>query len=267
MKRENLKGELLAEFLGTLLFIMLGCGVVANVLFAPRLNGFGIFKTGAGYGWDTIAFGWAMAVTIAVYVAGGVTGAHINPAVTLAAVVRRGFPLGKAIAYMIVQVAGAFCGAGLAYVIYRGNFIKDGYMNIFYTGAANDSYTLVNSFLVELIATAVLVLGIYAVVDIQYNIGMAANLWPVGVGFIVLMIGLCLGGPTGYAINPARDFGPRVFAALIGDKAAFSGAYWLLVPIIGPLVGGVLGAIIYDYCIAPNLPKKREELTEKESIN
>ncbi|HHW03647.1 MAG TPA: aquaporin family protein [Thermoanaerobacterales bacterium] len=259
MKRDTLMQELWAEFFGTVILIIFGCGVVANVIYAPRLNGFGIFKTGAGYDWNTINVGWAFAVTMAVYVAGGITGAHLNPAVTLAAVLRRGMSFGKAVGYWIAQVLGAFVGAFLIYQIYLGNFIKDGYMNIFYTGAANDAYSIGNSIFVEIMGTFFLVLFIYAIVDNVYNLGPAGNMWPLLVGFAVYSIGLSLGGPTGYAINPARDFGPRLFAAMIGDQGAFAGSYWFMVPIIGPLIGGSLGAYAYDFLISPFLPKKMEE--------
>jgi len=255
VKRDTLWGELWAEFFGTLTLIVFGCGVVANVLYAPRLSGFGIFKTGAGYGWDTIAFGWAFAVALAVYVAGGITGAHINPAVTFAAILRRGMPVGKGIGYMVAQTLGAFLGAFIAHMAYLGSFIKDGYMNIFYTGAANPGYSLGNSFFVELVATAFLVLFIYAIGDNVNNVGPGANLWPFMVGMAILLIGLGLGGPTGYALNPARDLGPRIYAALIGDTAAFQGPYWFLVPIVATLLGGGIGAYVYDFGITPFLPK------------
>jgi glycerol uptake facilitator protein len=256
-------GELWAEFFGTVILLVFGSGVVANVIFSPRLNGFGIFKTGAGYDWNTINMGWGLAVAMAVYVAGGITGAHLNPAVTVAAVVRRGMSVGKAIGYIIAQVLGAFVGAFITHKAYMGNFIKDGYMNIFYTGTANDAYTLGNSFFVELLGTFFLVLFIYAIVDNVYNVGPGANLWPFLVGFAVYAIGLSLGGPTGYAINPARDFGPRLYAAMIGDQAAFAGSYWLVAPILGPIIGGVLGACAYDFLVSPLLPKKIQEMEDK----
>lgn len=259
MKRDTLMQELWAEFFGTMILLVFGCGVVANVVFSPRLKGFGVFTNGAGYDWNTINMGWGFAVAMAVYVAGGITGAHLNPAVTLAAVLRRGMSFGKAIGYWIVQVLGAMAGAFIAYQAYLGNFIKDGYMNIFYTGAANDAYSIGNSMFVEALGTFFLVLFIYAIVDNVYNLGPAGNLWPLLVGFAVYSIGLSLGGPTGYAINPARDFGPRLVAAMLGDNGAFSGSYWLMVPVIGPLIGGALGAYAYDCLVSPFLPKKMEE--------
>jgi glycerol uptake facilitator protein len=134
------------------------------------------------------------------------------------------------------------------------------YKNAFYTGPSagfeGDWWVL---YFTEFIGSFGLVLFIYAIVDNVRNLGPGANLWPFMVGMAVLAIGLSLGGPTGYAINPARDFGPRVFAALIpGDDVAFNDAYFL-VPIIGPLVGGVCGALFYDFLVKPMLPIKEPE--------
>lgn len=251
IRRETLGAELWAEFVGTALLILFGDGVVANVVFAPRL-------AGTAYDWNTIAWGWAMAVAMAVYVAGGITGAHINPAVTLAAVVRRGMPIGKAIGYWVVQLVGAFVGAALVYLVYLGDFQKKGFTNVFYTGpGGNYGDILWQNFIVEVIGTFVLIVFIYAIVDSVNNLGPGANLWPFMVGIAVFAIGLSLGGPTGYAINPARDLGPRIFSLFVGDTNGFTGLYWLVVPIIGPLVGGVLGAFFYDFGITPALPVKK----------
>ncbi len=258
MRRDTPMAEYWAEFIGTALLIILGDGVVADVVFAPRLQGFGIFQSGAGYNWNTITWGWAMAVAMAVYVAGGITGAHINPAVTLAAVVRRGMSWGKAIGYWIAQVLGAFVGAAIVYLVYLGDFMKSGFTNVFYTGPGiNYGGILWQNFLVEVIGTFALVLFIYAIVDSAKNLGPGANLWPLVVGLAVFAIGLSLGGPTGYAINPARDFGPRIFSLLVGDTKGFTGLYWIVVPIIGPLIGGVLGAFFYDLGVANFLPTKK----------
>lgn len=247
MRRNTLGGQLWAEFVGTAILILLGDGVVANVVYATRLGQ-------GGYDWTTITLGWGFAVTIAVYVTGGITGAHINPAVTLAAIVRGGINAVTGLLYMVAQVLGAFFGALLVYLLYAGNFAQK-YIGIFYTGPAPGYENMVfTQYFSEILGTFILVAGIYAIVDNVRNVGPGANLWPFMVGMLVLAIGLSLGGPTGYAINPARDFGPRLFAALFaGDTAAFSNAYFL-VPIIGPLVGGVLGALFYDFGIKPFLP-------------
>lgn len=258
MRRNTLTGELWAEFVGTALLILLGDGVVANTLYATRL-GAPAAAPFSSYNWNTITFGWAFAVVIAVYVAGGITGAHINPAVTTAAIVRGGISASKGLMYIASQIVGAFVGAFLVHQLYMGNFVKDGYKNVFHTGAAAGYENLIfNLYFAEILGTFVLVLGIYAIVDNIRNVGPGANLWPFMVGMLVLAIGLSLGGPTGYAINPARDLGPRLYAALIpGSTGAFDGAYFL-VPIIGPLIGGVLGALFYDFTVKPFLPTREE---------
>lgn len=263
MKKQSLTGELLAEVFGTFILILLGDGVVANVGLAPRL-------AAPAYNWNTITFGWAMAVMVAVYVAGGVSGAHINPAVTLALAVKRGFSWAKVIPYWIAQIVGAFLGALGVYLVYLNGLQAAGMPNVWCTGpgsvfgqafwggagaAATGTYSLMNAFITEIFGTAVLLWGVLAVGD-KRNLGVGSNLGPLLVGLVVLGVGLCLGGPSGYAINPARDFGPRLFGALVGTKGLFDGAYWIVAPVLGPLIGGVLGALLYDWLISPFLPKE-----------
>ncbi|MBM4464057.1 MAG: aquaporin family protein [Chloroflexi bacterium] len=263
MKKNGLMGELVAEAFGTFILILLGDGVVANVGLAPRL-------AAPAYAWTTITFGWAFAVVVAVYVAGGVTGAHINPAVTLAGAVKRGFPWAKVIPYWIAQVVGAFLGAFGVFLCYRDGLVAAGMPNVWCTGpgsifgqafwggtggSAIGTYSLLTCFICEIFGTAMLIWGVYAVVDTK-NVGPGVNLWPLLVGFVVLAVGLSLGGPSGYAINPARDFGPRLFGLLVGTAGLFTGLYWLVAPILGTLIGGVLGAFTYDWFITPYLPEK-----------
>lgn len=259
MNRNNLMGELMAEFFGTFLLILGGDGVVANVGLAPRL-------AAPGYDWNVIVWGWGLSVMVAVYVAGGVSGAHINPAVTLALAVKRGFSWGKVLPYMIAQIVGAFVGALGVYLVYRDGLVAAGMPNVwctgpgsvfaqaFWGGAGADpvgSYSLITALIAEILGTAVLMLGIVGWGDSSQGHGYLGGLI---VGFVVIMVGLTLGGPSGYAINPARDFGPRLFGALVGTTGLFSGLYWLIVPIIGPLIGGPLGVILYDIFIKPYLP-------------
>jgi glycerol uptake facilitator protein len=259
MRRNTLIGELWAEFVGTALLVLLGDGVVANTLYATRL-GATPQAPFASYNWNTIAWGWAFAVAIAVYVAGGITGAHINPAVTLAAMVRRTMTMSKGLLYMVAQVVGGIVGAFLVHMLYYGNFAANGYKNVFHTAPAPGYEGLVaNQYFAEILGTFVLLVGIYAIIDNIHNLGPGANLWPFMVGILVMAIGLSLGGPTGYAINPARDLGPRIYAAVFaGSPDAFKDAYFL-VPIIGPLIGGVLGALFYDLTIKPFLPGMEQQ--------
>lgn len=262
MRQKSLGGELIAEIFGTFILILLGDGVVANVGLAPRV-------AGPGYNWNTIAFGWAFAVVIAVYVVGGVTGAHINPAVTLALAVKRGFPWAKVVPYWIAQIIGAFLGALAVYLIYREGLVAAGMPNVWATGPgsyfnaavfsgtspeAAGTYSLVTASIAEIFGTMVLLLGVLAAFD-ERNVGLRGNIGFLLVGFTVLAVGLSLGGPSGYAINPARDFGPRLFGSLVGTTGLFSSAYWL-VPIIMPLIGAILGIFAYDILVVPNLPEK-----------
>jgi glycerol uptake facilitator protein len=261
MQRNGLFGELMAEFFGTFLLILGGDGVVANVGLAPRL-------AAEGYDWNVIVWGWGLSVMVAVYVAGGVSGAHINPAVTIALAVKRGFPWAKLIPYWIAQIVGAFVGALGVFLCYRDGLVSAGMPNVWCTGpgslmgaatwgaagASNvvGSYSLLTATITEILGTAVLMLGI-----VGWGDSSAGNGWNGGfiVGLVVVMVGLTLGGPSGYAINPARDFGPRLFGTLVGTKGLFDGLYWLVAPIIGPLIGGPLGVIGYDIFIKPYLPQ------------
>jgi glycerol uptake facilitator protein len=265
MKQISLTKELIGEVFGTFILILLGDGVVANVGLAPRL-------AGGAYNWNTIVFGWAFAVIVAVYVSGGVSGAHLNPAVTLALAVKRGFSWAKVGPYMIAQVVGAFLGALGVYLCYSDGLIAAGLPNVWCTGpgamfsstfwggaaasASNmGSYNLVTACITEFFGTMVLLWGILASGDSK-NLGLMHNLGPFLVGGTVLAVGLSLGGPSGYAINPARDFGPRLFGALVGTKGLFDGAYWLVPPIIAVLIGGVVGGYLYDWFVTAAIKEK-----------
>ncbi|HEX7974442.1 MAG TPA: aquaporin [Anaerolineales bacterium] len=263
MKQKSLTSELIGEVFGTFILILLGDGVVANVGLAPRL-------AAPAYNWNTIVFGWAFAVIVAVYVSAGVSGAHINPAVTVALAVKRGFPWGKVLPFIVAQVVGAFLGALAVYLIYRDGLVAAGVPNVwstgpgsafgqaFWGGAAGSGgapYSLVTASIAELFGTMVLMWGILASGDSK-NTGLMHNLGPFLVGGTVLAVGLSLGGPSGYAINPARDFGPRLLGALVGTKDLFTGIYWLLPPVIIPLIAAPLGAIVYDAFITSGLSEK-----------
>jgi glycerol uptake facilitator protein len=244
MKKDSLMGQLIGEVFGTFILILLGDGVVAHLVTNTR---------GAGYDWNTITLGWAFAVVVAVYTVAGVSGAHINPAVTIALAVKRGFPWGKVIPYIIAQVVGAFLGALAVYLCYQGALVAAGMPNVWCTGpGANIS--LLSAFITEIFGTAVLMWGVLASGDSK-NLAPGVNLGGLFVGFTVLAVGLSLGGPSGYAINPARDFGPRVFGLLVGTTGLFSGLYWLVAPIIAPIIGGILGVFTYDWFVTPYLPE------------
>ncbi|MGA2827891.1 MAG: MIP/aquaporin family protein [Streptosporangiaceae bacterium] len=270
----GLPGELMAEFLGTFVIIAFGDGVVAMAVAALPGSGRTATPTtifvGAG-DWLLIVFGWAFAVAFAIWVAGGVSGAHLNPAVTLGFAVRRNFPWRKVVPYWFAQVFGAFVGAALVFWVY--NPAIQAYNLAAHTpksgGGALASYSIFATFpapyyhgsaggplIDQIVGTAFLVLLVVAVIDAR-NTAVGANLGPLIIGFIVAAIGASFGANAGYAINPARDFGPRLFAWVAGwGKVALPGTYtgtggfhfsnYFWVPIVGPLIGGVIGVIVYD---------------------
>jgi|SRR5690349_9539555 len=254
-------GQLIGEVFGTFILILLGDGVVANVGLAPRL-------AAGAYNWNTITFGWAFAVIVAVYVSAGVSGAHLNPAVTIALAMKRGFPWAKVVPYILAQMVGAFLGALGVYLTYRDGLVSAGVPNVWSTGpgsvfssafwggtgaAATGGYSAMTAIITELIGTAVLLWGILASGDSKNN-GLMHNMGPFLVGGTVLAVGLSLGGPSGYAINPARDFGPRLLGTLVGTQGLWDAGYWLI-PLIAPVIGGVIGIYVYDLLVAANLPK------------
>jgi glycerol uptake facilitator protein len=267
--RQTVWGELLSEFLGTFVLICFGDGVVAMAVAALNQSGRGKAIFDASGDWLLIAWGWALAVTFGVYVAGGVSGAHINPAVTIAMAVKRGFPWAKVGPYVVAQVAGAFVGAAVVYLNYHNaissyeaaNHITRGTLG----GAADSTATfsifatfpapffhssLIGPLIDQVIGTAFLVMFVLALVD-ERNQPPRMNLAPLLVGLAVAAIGMSFGANAGYAINPARDFGPRVLAWFAGwGKVAMPGIHgYVWVPIVGPIVGGVIGAFVYDLFI------------------
>lgn len=269
MQRKSLVGEVVAEAFGTFILVLLGVGAVVNVGLAPRMASAG------GWSWLTINFGWCMAVVVSVYAMGGVTGGHLNPAVTLAMAVKRGFPWSKVLPYWTAQLVGAFLAAVALFVTYREGLVAAGLPNVWTGGPGSTfaqafwgdpaarqavgSYSIFTAAFAEAIGTAVLVWGILGAFDAR-NMGVGANLGPLFVGFAVLAVGISLGGPSGYMINPTRDLGPRLFAALIGTKGMFDGPWWILGPIVGPFAGGVAAIYLYDWCVTPFLAREREEL-------
>jgi len=261
MKDRTMK-EFIGEVFGTFILILLGDGVVANVGLAPRL-------AGNAYNWNTITIGWAFAVIIAVYVSGGVSGAHLNPAVTLGLAFKRGFPWKKVLPYIVAQMIGAFLGAFAVYLIYRDGLVAAGMPNVWSTGPGavfNESffqaqqgtsaggYTMLTAMIAEFFGTMVLIWGIAASGDAK-NMGLKDNLGALLVGFTVLAVGLSLGGPSGYSINPARDLGPRLFGLLAGTEGLFDGLYWLIPPVLIPAIAGPVGFFLYDLFITKQLPK------------
>lgn len=226
----------LAEFLGTMLLTLLGNGVVASVLLKD--------SKAENAGWLTIALGWGLAVTLAIYAVGRISGAHINPAVTLALWVSGNFPGDQVFGYMLAQFSGAFLGAVLIWVHYLGHWPRTESaalkLAVFSTGPAIRA--TIPNLISEIIATTILVLGILFIGANKYYEGLN----PIIVGALIVSIGLSLGGTTGFAINPARDFSPRLAHSIlpIPGKGSSDWSYsWI--PFIGPLIGGVLGALLF----------------------
>ena len=233
----------IGEFTGTMLLVLLGDGVVANVVLAR--------SKGAGGGWIVITAGWGVAVAIAVYVAGWVSGAHINPAVTVAFYALGTTPAALLPAYLGGQFLGGFVGAVLVWLVYLPHWREtpdaEAKRAIFCTAPAIRAPFA--NLMTEIIGTAVLLVGVLGI--FHANNGIGAGLGPYLVGLLVFGIGLSLGGPTGYAINPARDLAPRLVHALLpiaGKGHSDWGYAWI--PVIGPLIGGILGALLYDRLIA-----------------
>lgn len=233
----------LAELLGTMLLILLGNGVVANVVLKQT--------KGNNSGWIVITAGWAFAVTIAVYCTNAVSGAHLNPAVTVAMAVIGKFSWSLVPGYIAAQMAGAFLGAVLVWLAYLPHWkVTDDQgakLAVFCTAPAIRHS--VSNLICEIIGTSVLVLGVLAVLspaNLVPNSGFDKGFAPALVGVIVWAIGLSLGGPTGYAINPARDLGPRLahFVLPIPGKGGTDWNYaWI--PVVGPIIGGIIGALAY----------------------
>ncbi len=258
-------GELLSEFLGTMVLILFGTGVVAMYVAALPQSGRGAGITADG-DWLLITFGWGMAVIMGIYVAGGISGAHINPAVTIALALTRAFPWRKVPGYIAAQVAGAFVGAAIVYLNYKDAIFASedaagqshhsaGTVGIFVTNPAGYFDNYWGPVISEITGTALLLIIVLAVIDLM-NIPPKGNLGAVIIGFGVMAIGMSFGANSGYAINPARDFGPRLLTLVTGwGDAAFPGdvggplhAYWW-VPIVAPIIGGAIGAVIYNFFI------------------
>lgn len=235
------------EFLGTLLLILLGNGSVANVLLKK--------SKGENSGWIVISTAWGFAVAIAVYTVGWATGGHINPAVTFGLAVAGKTPWNLTPIYFSAQFLGAMFGALLVWWCYYMHFEKSENKThkllIFCTKPAirKDMW----NFITEIIATAVLLMGVLGIFNLHNGIGHGMG--PFAVGLLVFSIGLSLGGPTGFAINPARDLGPRLMHAFLPIQGKGDSEWnYAWIPIVGPLIGGAIGSILYEKIINPLMP-------------
>jgi glycerol uptake facilitator protein len=256
LRAKGLLGELAAEFAGTMILILIGVGVVAQVVAGGLGNH------------DSIAWAWGLGVILGVYTAGRISGAHLNPAVTLALAVFGGFSWRKVAPYAFAQTLGAFIAALLVRWNYTevlakldpGHTVKSQF--IFSTMPGNGALpvSLWGGFRDQIIGTAILLFLILAVTDMR-NSSPLGNMAPVVVGLIVVAIGMAWGTDAGYAINPARDFGPRLASYFTGYGTAFRDQYgdlYFWVPIVAPLIGGVIGAGLYKALIGRFLPGDEE---------
>ncbi len=237
----------IGELIGTMILILLGDGVVANVVLAK--------SKGNNSGWIVIAAGWGFAVAMAVYVAGWASGAHINPAVTIGVAAIGDMSVAQVPIYLAGQFTGAFLGAVLVWLAYLPHWEptedQSAKLSVFCTMPAI-RHTAGN-LICEIIGTAMLLIGVLGISNA--NNGIGSGMGPYLVGILVFSIGLSLGGPTGYAINPARDLAPRIAHALLpipGKRDSDWGYAW--VPIVGPLIGCLIGALLYKFLLSGLTP-------------
>jgi glycerol uptake facilitator protein len=252
LREHGLLGEMAAEFAGTLILILFGVGVVAQVV----AGGLG--------GHDSIAWGWGFGVMLGVYVAGRISGGHLNPAVTIALAVFKGFEWRKVAPYALAQFLGAFVAALIVRWNYTevlgkidpGHTIKS--QGVFSTLPGNGTLPVTDwgALRDQIIGTAILLFLVVAITDVR-NTSPLANLAPVVIGLLIVGIGMAWGTDAGYAINPARDFGPRLASFFTGYGSAFHDQYghlYFWIPIVGPIVGGIIGAGLYELLVGRFLP-------------
>ena len=259
LQQPTLKGQCVAEFLGTALMIFFGTGCVAALKVA-----------GATFGLWEISIIWGLAVSMAIYFSAGVSGAHLNPAVSIALSLFAGFEKRKLPFYIAAQVAGAFCGAGLVYLLYVSLFfefeqthhmvrgtLESLELASAFTTYPNPAISIGQAALVEFVITAILMAVIMSLTDDNNGLPRGA-LAPLLIGLLVALIGASTAPLTGFAMNPARDFGPKLMAFIAGwGEMAFTGGRdipYFLVPIFAPILGACLGAASYRALIARYLP-------------
>ena len=227
----------LAEFFGTAFLILMGCGVNANVSLKQT------FSNGAG--WLVVCLGWGLAVMLSIYAVGAISGAHLNPAVTIAFAFKGDLSWSLVPGYLIGQVAGAITGATLVFIQFKPHWAltesSETKLGVFSTGPAikNSLQNLIS----EIIGTMALVLGLLSIGSNEFTQGLN----PLIVGLLIVSVGISLGGTTGFAINPARDLGPRIAHALLpipGKGSSNWGYSWI--PVVGPVIGGIVAVLIYN---------------------
>ena len=256
MARNSYFGELVAEFFGTMILILFGVGVVAQVVTSVPPGNAGDH--------DSIAWAWGIGVILGVYVSGRISGGHINPAVTIALAAFQGFPWRKVAPYVLAQTAGAFVAALIVRFVYADLIYKVdpgttiATQGIFSTLPGNGlpGVSITTAFFDQITGTAILVFVVFALVNARNNPPLS-NLTPVVIGLLVVGIGMAWGANAGYAINPARDFGPRLASFITGYETAWldqNGTVYFWLPIVAPIIGGLIGGALFQYCIARYIP-------------
>lgn len=252
-------GECLAEAIGTFIFVLIGIGSVAILV---------VTETAMSY-WE-LAIVWGVSVTLGIYIAGFVSGAHLNPAVTISLAVWKKFPVKKVIPYIAAQVIGAFLAAAVAFALFHSVIGDFEAANNITRGAADGAATagifatsagagisMANAFFVEAVITMILMLVIYAVTDASNGGAPSGGLPALAIGLTVAVCGMAFGTLTGFAMNPARDLGPRLFTLVAGwgTTALGENMYGLIVPIFGPIIGAIAAGFIYLKLLVPYFPK------------
>ena len=264
MAKNSYLGELIAEFLGTMILILFGVGVVAQVVTNPD---------GAMGDHDSIAWAWGIGVILGVYVAGRISGGHINPAVTIALATFKGFPWRKVAPYCLAQTAGAFVAAIIVRFVYADLIARIdpnhtiASQGIYSTLPGNNvegaNVTIATAFFDQIVGTAILVFVVFALITAANNPPLA-NMTPVVIGLLVVGIGMAWGANAGYAINPARDFGPRFASWITGYETAMfdqNGQLYFWLPIVAPIIGGLIGGAGFKYLVERYLPAEVPEVT------
>jgi glycerol uptake facilitator protein len=255
MAKNSYLGELIAEFLGTMILILFGVGVVAQVVTNPE---------GKLGGHDSIAWAWGIGVILGVYVSARISGGHINPAVTIALAAFKGFPWRKVLPYSLAQTAGAFVAglivrftyADLIFKVDPDHTIKTQGIYSTLPGNGIEGVSITTAFFDQIVGTAILVFVVFALINAANNPPLA-NLVPVVIGLLVVGIGMAWGANAGYAINPARDFGPRLASLITGYQDAMfdqHGVLYFWLPIVAPIIGGLLGGALFKYAVEAFLP-------------
>ena len=266
MRRNTLLAELSAEFLGTLVLVLIGLSVTAHVVLADG--------PGGGHAL-TVALGWTFAIVGGIHIAGGVSGAHLNPAITIALAFRRGFPWAKVLPYSIAQLAGAFVGAVIVDLVFASAFNR---LDPARTGRTLRALVLVpggterdplmlsggSSFQALAVAAAVFTLLVLAITDAR-NTAPGANMAPLVIALVLGGVILAFDPTVGYSFNPARDLGSRLMAFVFGWNAPFTdqqGAFFAWVPLVAPVLGSVVGGWVYDFLVGNFLPAAEPEFAE-----